>query len=49
MATPKNSAYNELVMEAGRLSIMNGGRDAVIEYGDEPTVRLKEPSEYETF
>jgi hypothetical protein len=26
MATPANSAYNELVIEAGRLSILNGGR-----------------------
>lgn len=33
MATPANSRFNELVMEAGRLSILNGGREAVIEYG----------------
>jgi D-galacturonate reductase len=46
MATPKNSAYNELVMEAGRLSITHGGRDAVIEYGKAPKVRFKEPGEY---
>ncbi len=46
MATPKNSAYNELVMEAGRLSITHGGRDAIIEYGAMPRVRFKEPGEY---
>ena len=46
MATPKNSAYNELVMEAGRLSILNGGREAVIEYGERPHARFKEASEY---
>jgi hypothetical protein len=40
MATPANSKYNELVIEAGRLSILNGGRQAVIEYGDSPCVRL---------
>jgi len=33
MATPRNSAYNELVMEAGRLSILNGGREVEITYG----------------
>lgn len=36
LATPANSRYNELVVEAGRLSILNGGREAVIEYGPEP-------------
>lgn len=41
MATPANSAYNELVIEAGRLSITNGAKEAVIEYGKEPKVRLK--------
>ncbi|MBK5293898.1 MAG: Gfo/Idh/MocA family oxidoreductase [Acidobacteriia bacterium] len=30
IATPSNSSYNEMVMEAGRLSILNGGREAVI-------------------
>ncbi|MBI3831132.1 MAG: Gfo/Idh/MocA family oxidoreductase [Planctomycetes bacterium] len=40
MATPANSAYNELVIEAGRLSITNGAKEAVIEYGKEPGVRL---------
>jgi predicted dehydrogenase len=42
MATPANSRYNELVIEAGRLSILNGGREAVIDYGDPPAVRLRE-------
>ncbi len=42
LATPGNSRYNELVMEAGRLSILNGAREAMIEYGPEPKVRLKE-------
>ena len=42
LATPANSHYNELVMEAGRLSILNGGREAIIEYEPEPKVRLKE-------
>jgi predicted dehydrogenase len=32
LATPANSRYNELVMEAGRLSILNGAREAVIDY-----------------
>ena len=42
MATPANSLYNELVLEAGRLSILNGGREAVIDYEPEPSVRLRE-------
>ncbi len=32
IATPANSRYNELVVEAGRLSLLNGGREAVIDY-----------------
>jgi D-galacturonate reductase len=32
IATPANSRYNELVMEAGRLSILNSAREAVIDY-----------------
>lgn len=40
MATPANSRYNELVIEAGRLSILHGGREARIEYGPPPAVRL---------
>jgi hypothetical protein len=39
MATPANSRYTELVMEAGRLSILNGAREAVIDY-DAATVQL---------
>jgi D-galacturonate reductase len=39
MATPSNSRYNELVMEAGRLSILNNAREAVIDY-DKASVRL---------
>ena len=42
IATPENSSYNELVQEAARLSILNGGDLAVIDYSDDrPTVRLK--------
>jgi D-galacturonate reductase len=36
MATPANSAYNELVLEAGRESILNGGREVRIEYRESP-------------
>ncbi|MGE5571303.1 MAG: Gfo/Idh/MocA family oxidoreductase [Rhodospirillales bacterium] len=32
MATPANSRYNELVIEAARLSILNGGRAVCIDY-----------------
>ncbi len=39
MATPANSRFNELVIEAGRLSILNGGRQATIQY-DPPSVKL---------
>jgi predicted dehydrogenase len=42
MATPSNSRYNELVLEAGRLSILNDGREAVIDYGENPGARLRE-------
>ena len=40
IATPANSSVNELVMEAGRLSIMNEGRTARISYDDPPQVEL---------
>ena len=40
MATPANSSYNELVIEAGRASILSGGREVAIEYGDDPGIRL---------
>ena len=32
IATPANSSYNERVIEAGRWSILNGAREALIEY-----------------
>ncbi len=41
MATPANSAYNELVMEAGRLSILNGGREVQIIYDKKPRVDFR--------
>ncbi len=41
IATPANSSFNELVIEAGRLSLLNDGRDVIIEYGEKPTVRFK--------
>lgn len=37
-ATPANSFFNELVVEAGRLSILNGGKRVNITYGDNPGV-----------
>jgi hypothetical protein len=40
MATPANSACNELVIEAGRLSILNAGREAVIHCGENARVAL---------
>jgi hypothetical protein len=40
MATPANSMYNELVVEAARLSIENGGRQVEIAYQPEPAVRF---------
>ena len=41
MATPKNSSYNELVIEAGRLSIQNGGREVEIVHGPHAGVAFK--------
>jgi D-galacturonate reductase len=38
MATPRNSSYNELVIEAGRQSILDGGRQVGIRYGEQPGV-----------
>ena len=38
MATPANSAYNELVLEAGRASILAGGRMVEIHYGENARV-----------
>jgi D-galacturonate reductase len=40
IATPANSLYNELVIEAARLSIVNDAREALIDY-DSNTVRLR--------
>jgi D-galacturonate reductase len=40
IATPANTATNELVTEAGRLSITNGGRNVRITYGASPGVEL---------
>lgn len=37
-ATPANSSYNELVVEAGRMSILNGGRRVNISYDPQPGV-----------
>jgi len=42
IATPANSSYNELVIEAGRMSITNNARTVIIEYGETPGVRFKE-------
>ncbi len=39
LATPANSAINELVIEAARLSITQGGRQVAIEYKPAPAVR----------
>ncbi|TFH01394.1 MAG: Gfo/Idh/MocA family oxidoreductase [Calditrichales bacterium] len=41
IATPANSTFNELVIEAGRMSLLNDGREVVINYGKEPGVRFK--------
>jgi hypothetical protein len=41
IATPKNSAVNELVLEAGRLSITNEGRAVAITYGASAGVKLR--------
>lgn len=46
MATPKNSSYNELVMEAGRLSILHGGRIVKIAYGPNAGVAFKQEAEF---
>jgi len=42
VATPANSSINELVTEAVRLSIVRDGAPAVIEYGDDPQVCLRD-------
>ncbi|MDX9972439.1 MAG: Gfo/Idh/MocA family oxidoreductase [FCB group bacterium] len=42
MATPANSSYNELVVEAGRKSIQAGGREVVIQYEPVPRIAFRE-------
>ena len=42
IATPSNSSFNELVIEAGRLSLLNNGREVEIEYGETANVRFKD-------
>jgi len=40
LATPANSSFNELVVEAGRMSILNDGREVEIEYGENPDIHF---------
>ena len=42
IATPANSFINELVVEAGRLSILNNGRPVKILYEPEPHVKFRD-------
>jgi predicted dehydrogenase len=42
MATPSNSSYNELVIEAGRKSILAGGREVQIHYEPKPHVEFRQ-------
>ena len=42
MATPANSSYNELVIEAARKSILSGGREVEINYEGSPKVEFKQ-------
>jgi D-galacturonate reductase len=44
MATPFNSSYNELVVEAGRKSILSGGREVAINYGPNAGVDFRKYS-----
>jgi D-galacturonate reductase len=41
LATPANSCINELVIEASRMSIAQGGRQVAIDYEPTPRVRLR--------
>jgi predicted dehydrogenase len=41
IATPANSSINELVVEAGRLSILDDGTSVEIVYGDKPHVKKR--------
>lgn len=47
IATPANSSYNELVVEAARLSIENDGEWACIEYGSDPCAKLRNSKDKE--
>jgi len=40
--TPANSRFNEFVIEAGRLSLANDGREALIDYTGTGSVRLRD-------
>ena len=40
--TPANSRFNEFVIEAGRLSLANDGREALIDYAGTGSVRLRD-------
>lgn len=40
--TPSNSRFNELVVEAGRLSLLNNGREAIIDHDGATPVRLRD-------
>jgi D-galacturonate reductase len=42
IATPANSAHNELVVEAGRASILLGGRPHAIEYRPVAQIKAKD-------
>ncbi len=42
MATPANSSFNELVVEAAGISLHNNAREVEITYEPEPAVRLRE-------
>ncbi len=42
MATPANSSYNELVVEAARKSIQSGGREVLIDYGEQPGIHFRD-------
>jgi len=42
LATPVNSSYNELVIEAGRKSLLAGGREVVIDYAAPAGVKFRE-------
>ncbi len=41
IATPANSSYNELVVEAARKSVTSDGREVTISYGKNPGVEFR--------